>query len=35
MDEKKLAWQMFVKTGNLAYYSLFKRLSEDGDDKEL
>ena len=32
MDEKKLAWQMFIKTGNPSYYSLFKRLSEGNDD---
>ncbi len=35
MKEKNVAWQMFVKTGNPSFYSLYKRLSEeDGDTNQ-
>lgn len=31
MREKELLWEMFVKTGNPVYYSLYKKLdSNDG-----
>lgn len=27
---KDLAWNLFEKTGNVAYYELYKELSDDG-----
>lgn len=27
---KDLAWKLFTKTGNIAYYELYKELSENG-----
>lgn len=31
---KDLAWKLFEQTGNIAYYQLYKELSNDGrDDK--
>lgn len=31
---KDLAWKLFEKTGNIAYYQLYKELSDNGrDDK--
>lgn len=32
MREKELLWEMFVKTGNPSYYSLYKKLG--ADDRE-
>jgi hypothetical protein len=30
-EPKSIAWEMFQKTGNAAYYSLYKRL-ENGEE---
>jgi hypothetical protein len=30
-DIDKLAWGLFSKTGKIGYYSLSKRLEEDGE----
>ena len=31
---KDTAWKLFCKTGNPAYYMLYKELSKDGRDDE-
>ncbi len=33
MDDIDLAWQLFKKTGQPAYYSLYKRLTEEDEHK--
>ncbi len=29
---KDLVWKLFAQTGNIAYYNLYKELSDDGRD---
>ena len=31
---KDLVWQLFEKTGNIAYYNLYKELTRSGRDDE-
>lgn len=30
-DPKRIAWELFEKTGKTGYYMLYKKLSEDGE----
>lgn len=32
---KDTVWAMFMATGNPSYYSLYKRLSEDGSGRDM
>ena len=33
-DAKRLAWEMFKKSGNIGSYLLYKALKEQGDGQE-